>query len=75
LVNLLQPQLSPEARIVVTASSVHDPATGDPGSQATLGKLAGLEPGKFGRGGAAMVDGEAFNPGKAYKYSSSSKLS
>lgn len=30
-------QLSPSARIVVTASSVHNPATGDPGAQATLG--------------------------------------
>jgi len=67
LVNLLQPQLSPEARIVVTASSVHDPATGDPGAQAGLGKLVGLEPGRFGKGGAAMVDGGAFNAGKAYK--------
>lgn len=64
LYNLLQDQLSPEARVVVTASSVHDPATGDPGAQATLGDLSGL-----GRAGAAglMVDGAAYDSGKSYK--------
>lgn len=65
LVNLLQKGLSPDARVVVTASSVHDPATGDPGSQASLGKLVGLGPG-FGKD-APMVDGGAFDAGKAYK--------
>ncbi|CAJ1338736.1 unnamed protein product [Effrenium voratum] len=48
-------QLSPSARIVVTASSVHNPATGDPGAQATLGDLSGLQ-----RGGA-MADGGTFD--------------
>lgn len=33
----MEPSLSPTARVVVTASSVHNPATGDPGKQATLG--------------------------------------
>ena len=33
----MEPSLSPPARVVVTASSVHNPATGDPGKQATLG--------------------------------------
>lgn len=35
----MKKQLAPEARVVVTASSVHNPATGDPGKQATLGAL------------------------------------
>jgi len=64
LYNLLQEQLSPQARVVVTASSVHDPATGDPGAQATLGDLSGL--GRAGAGGL-MVDGGKYNSGKAYK--------
>lgn len=65
LVNLLQDRISPAGRIVVTASSVHDPATGDPGSQATLGDLSGLRPG-FGKD-VFMVDAGAYDPGKAYK--------
>eukprot|EP00439_Symbiodinium_sp_Y106_P068537 s512_g11.t1 len=64
LVNLLEKQLAPMARIVVTASSVHNPKTGDPGAQATLGDLSGLY--KFGKG-ASMVDGGAFDAQKAYK--------
>ena len=36
----MEPSLSPTARVVVTASSVHNPATGDPGKQATLGAAA-----------------------------------
>ncbi|CAK9042663.1 unnamed protein product [Durusdinium trenchii] len=59
LANLMKKQLAPEARVVVTASSVHNPATGDPGKQATLGDLSGL--GKF------MVDGSSYDAGKAYK--------
>lgn len=59
LVNLMEPSLSPTARVVVTASSVHNPATGDPGKQATLGDLSGL--------GKGMVDGSTFDAGKAYK--------
>ncbi|CAJ1373309.1 unnamed protein product [Effrenium voratum] len=61
LVNEMLQQLSPSARIVVTASSVHNPATGDPGAQATLGDLSGLQ-----RGGA-MADGGTFDAAKAYK--------
>jgi len=67
LANLMRPQLSPTARIVVTASSVHDPSTGDPGSQAGLGNLSGLEVGHFGKGASAMVDGGSWDAGKAYK--------
>lgn len=65
LVNLLMQDLSPSARVVMTASSVHDPATGDPGSQATLGDLSGLAAG-FGSN-SFMVDGGAYDAGKAYK--------
>lgn len=64
LCNLLLDSLAPEARVVVTASSVHDPATGDPGSQATLGDLRGL--GTKGPAGL-MVDGGAYDSGKSYK--------
>lgn len=62
--NLLLDSLSPGARVVVTASSVHDPSAGDPGVQATLGDLRGL-----GAKGAAglMVDGGAYDSGKSYK--------
>jgi len=64
LYNLIEDRLSPKARVVVTASSVHDPATGDPGTQATLGDLSGL--GKKGPAGL-MVDGAAYDSGKSYK--------
>ncbi|CAE7390554.1 PORB, partial [Symbiodinium natans] len=64
LVNLLESQLAATARIVVTASSVHNPKTGDPGAQATLGDLSGLY--QFGKG-ASMVDGGAYDAQKAYK--------
>ena len=56
---------SPEPRVVVTASEVHDPATagGRVGQPAGLGQLEGLC-----RGGSAMVDGRSpFNAEKAYK--------
>lgn len=65
LVNILQSELASDARIVVTASSVHNPATGDPGPQAALGDLHGLASG-LGRQ-APMVDGGVFNANKAYK--------
>jgi protochlorophyllide reductase len=57
---------SPQPRVVVTASEVHDPATpgGRVGQPAGLGNLAGLRQGP----GAAMVDGQSpFNAEKAYK--------
>jgi protochlorophyllide reductase len=57
---------SPQHRVVVTASEVHDPATpgGRVGLPAGLGKLEGLRQGP----GAAMVDGRSpFNAEKAYK--------
>lgn len=56
-------------RLVVTASSVHDPDTpgGNVGPGATLGELKGLvdflEAGKR----FEMVDGAPYNPDKAYK--------
>ena len=55
-----------QGRIVVTASSVHDPASagGAQGVPATLGNLQGLE--YTGRS-AQMVDGEPFNADKAYE--------
>lgn len=68
LANLLLPQLDkagPGARIVVTASEVHDPSSpgGSVGPGASLGSLAGLRSASF-----VMVDGSAaFNADKAYK--------
>lgn len=65
--HLLLPKVNKESgRIVVTASSVHDPASpgGKQGKAATLGDLKGFErDGKF----FEMVDGEAYNGDKAYK--------
>ncbi|KAI2503523.1 enoyl-(acyl carrier protein) reductase [Fragilaria crotonensis] len=65
--SLLLPQLKSDGgRIVVTASSVHDPDSpgGAQGKTATLGDLTGFE-----RDGRLfeMVDGEPFNADKAYK--------
>jgi protochlorophyllide reductase len=64
--SLMLPLLDPRGRIVVTASSVHDPQSpgGAQGKTATLGDLTGLE-----RDGAnfEMVDGGTFNADKAYK--------
>ena len=53
-------------RIVVTASSVHDPASpgGAQGVPATLGQLDGLK--EQGRA-CEMLDGQPFNADKAYK--------
>ena len=58
--------MSPNPRVVITASEVHDPATpgGRVGLPAGLGKLDGLRRGP----GAAMLDGfSPFNAEKAYK--------
>jgi protochlorophyllide reductase len=64
--SLLVPKLQPRGRIVVTASSVHDPDSpgGAQGKTATLGDLTGLtrEGNNF-----EMVDGNPFNADKAYK--------
>lgn len=57
-------------RIVVTASSVHDPDSpgGAQGEPATLGDLRGFEEAVAGGSGRFdMVDGNAFNADKAYK--------
>jgi protochlorophyllide reductase len=57
---------SPQPRVVVTASEVHDPSTpgGRVGQPAGVGNLEGLRQGP----GAAMVDGQTpFNAEKAYK--------
>lgn len=59
----------PHPRLVVTASSVHDPDTpgGNVGPGATLGELKGFV--DFLDTGARfqMVDGAPYNPDKAYK--------
>lgn len=57
-------RLTPDARIVVTASGVHDPESpgGAQGVPATLGDLGGLRRAEF-----EMVDGGSFNADKAYK--------
>jgi protochlorophyllide reductase len=68
LLNLLAPTLAasgPGARLVLTASPVHDPLSGGGkvGSLASLGKLDGLAAGpRF-----EMLDGGAYDPDKAYK--------
>ena len=69
LANLLLPSLEKAgkgARVVVTASEVHDPASpgGAVGPGATLGDLSGLA-----QKGAAfeMIDGSPYNADKAYK--------
>ncbi len=66
LYNLLEDRLakSSNARLVVTASPVHDPLSGGGkvGSMATLGDLKGLKSKDFD-----MVDGGAFDADKAYK--------
>ncbi|KAL7552210.1 hypothetical protein ACHAWF_018094 [Thalassiosira exigua] len=69
--HLLLPLVEKErGRIVVTASSVHDPDSpgGGQGVPATLGTLEGLERAVAdGTGRFDMVDGGAFNADKAYK--------
>ena len=64
--HLLLPRLARNGRIVVTASSVHDPASpgGAQGETATLGQLEGLE--RDGKD-CEMIDGQRFNADKAYK--------
>ena len=65
--HLLLPKVNHDnGRIVVTASSVHDPESpgGKQGKTATLGDLSGLE-----RDGKdfEMVDGGSYDGDKAYK--------
>lgn len=65
--HLLQPKIATAAgRVVITASSVHDPESpgGKQGKTATLGNLEG-----FSRDGSnfEMVDGNPYNGDKAYK--------
>lgn len=67
---LLMPHIAESGRIVVTASSVHDPdsAGGAQGVPATLGQLEGLERAvSSGTGQFDMVNGGSFNADKAYK--------
>lgn len=64
--HLLTPQLARNGKIVVTASSVHDPDSpgGAQGRKATLGDLQGLRTkGKD----CEMIDGTPFDADKAYK--------
>ena len=70
LYKLLEPALAKgaAARLVVTGSGVHDPASeggkqGGPEKWAGLGALDGLAGGP----GFTMVDGGAYDPDKAYK--------
>lgn len=72
--NLLLPLINKDTgRIVVTASSVHDPDSpgGAQGKTATLGNLQGLEDAVATTSGTTgkfdMVDGGSFNADKAYK--------
>lgn len=69
--NLIMPMINKDGgRIVVTASSVHDPDSpgGAQGETATLGDLQGLEKAvSSGSGQFDMVDGNPFNADKAYK--------
>ncbi|KAG5176667.1 hypothetical protein JKP88DRAFT_334930 [Tribonema minus] len=74
LANLLLDRLeasgAAEPRLIVTASSVHDPATpgGDVGSKATLGDMAGLAARATGAAPKFdMVDGGSYDGDKAYK--------
>uniref|UniRef100_A0A7S3YA04 protochlorophyllide reductase n=1 Tax=Heterosigma akashiwo TaxID=2829 RepID=A0A7S3YA04_HETAK len=68
LIKNLESSKQANPRLVVTASSVHDPDQpgGDVGSKAALGDLLGLE-GYFQKGTFDMVDGGAFDGDKAYK--------
>lgn len=64
--HLLLPRIEPSGgKIVVTASTVHNPESpgGSQGVPATLGDLKGLEQGPY----FDMVDGGEFNADKAYK--------
>ena len=67
LANLLLPQVKAagsSARVVVTASEVHDPASpgGSVGNGATLGDLSGLE--QHPNGDFVMIDGGAYDADK-----------
>ena len=64
---LLMPHIADSGRIVVTASSVHDPDSpgGAQGIPATLGQLEGLERAvSSGTGKFDMVNGGSFNADK-----------
>mmetsp|Transcript_2240 Transcript_2240/g.3877 ORF Transcript_2240/g.3877 Transcript_2240/m.3877 type:complete len:445 (-) Transcript_2240:273-1607(-) len=68
--NKLMPLIKDTGRIVVTASSVHDPDSpgGAQGKTATLGDLKGFEDAvASGTKKFDMVDGGPFNADKAYK--------
>jgi protochlorophyllide reductase len=69
--HLIMPLINKDSgRIVVTASSVHDPDSpgGAQGKTATLGNLKGFEDAvASGTGKFDMVDGGPFNADKAYK--------
>jgi len=73
LTNLLLDSLAPGARVVITASEVHNPASpgGSVGPGATLGDLRGLAD-----NGAVfeMIDGSTYNADKAYKVRVSASL-
>jgi protochlorophyllide reductase len=64
--HLLEPKIVATGKVVITASSVHDPESpgGKQGVPASLGSLEG-----FSRDGAnfEMVDGQPYNGDKAYK--------
>lgn len=73
LTNLLVDSLAPGARVVITASEVHNPASpgGSVGPGATLGDLRGLAD---DGAGFEMIDGSAYNADKAYKVRVSAAL-
>jgi protochlorophyllide reductase len=64
--SLALPMVKEDGRIIITASSVHDPESpgGAQGVPATLGELKGLS--EQGRN-CEMINGEKFNADKAYK--------
>ena len=62
----MEEQLAPTARVVVTASSVHNPATGDPGKQATLGPGISVFQGVEGH--LFRIFSNAFHTHLIYKY-------
>ena len=71
--HLLMPKIDPNGKIVVTASGVHDPDSpgGAQGVPASLGNMEGLE--RDGKN-CEMIDGQPYNPDKAYKDSKVSRL-
>ena len=74
---LLVPRVAEGGRIVVTASSVHDPdsAGGAQGVPATLGQLEGFERAvSSGTGQFDMVDGGEFNADKVLSHHASTRV-